>query len=210
MKEKLEELVKPSFLKRNFNLQLFAGDEGGDEGGSGETGDPEDKTGDGGNDDKKYTDEDVNKIINKKFAEWEKKQQKAVDEATRLANMTAQEKAEHERDEIQKELNDLKKANAIAGMQAEARKMCQTKGINVSDEILTMIVSDNADDTKKSVESFIDIFQKEVKRAIKDALKGDSPKNKKGSTFSKEQILGIKDPIERQKMIAENIELFTK
>ncbi len=30
----------------------------------------------GGDDDKKYTDADVNKILNKKFAEWEKKQAK--------------------------------------------------------------------------------------------------------------------------------------
>ena len=41
----------------------------------------------------KYTDADVNKLIDQKFAEWQKKQQKAVDEAQKLAEMNAQEKA---------------------------------------------------------------------------------------------------------------------
>ena len=49
MKKELEKLLSH---KRNLNLQLFA-----EEGGDGEPGndDPEDKSGDGGNDDKKYT-----------------------------------------------------------------------------------------------------------------------------------------------------------
>ena len=45
---------------------------------------------------KKYSDDDVDKILNKKFAEWEKKKQKEVDEAKKLADMNAKEKAEYE------------------------------------------------------------------------------------------------------------------
>lgn len=43
----------------------------------------------------KYTDEDVDKLINRKFAEWQKKQEKAVDEAKRLAEMNEQEKTDY-------------------------------------------------------------------------------------------------------------------
>ena len=43
----------------------------------------------------KYTDADVDRILNQKFAEWEKKQQKKVDEATRLGEMNAKERSEH-------------------------------------------------------------------------------------------------------------------
>jgi Fe-S cluster biosynthesis and repair protein YggX len=43
---------------------------------------------------KTYSDADVDKIIEKKFAEWQKKQEKAVSEAAKLAEMNAQEKAQ--------------------------------------------------------------------------------------------------------------------
>ena len=74
-------------------------------------------------DEKKYSDADLDKIINQKFAKWQKDQEKAVDEAKKLATMTEQEKAEHERDEIKKELEALKKANNMAEMGKQARKL---------------------------------------------------------------------------------------
>lgn len=49
---------------------------------------------------KLYTDEDIDAIIARRFAKWEKQKQKEIDEAKRLENMNAQERAEHERDEL--------------------------------------------------------------------------------------------------------------
>ena len=63
------------------------------------------------------------RISSKKFAEWEKKQEKKVSEAARLAEMNAQQKAEYERDEIKKELEELKRKDALAEMSKTARKM---------------------------------------------------------------------------------------
>lgn len=88
-----------------FGLQLFAGDESGDgaddgndggdgEGGSGSGGDADQDDGE-----KRYTDKEVNDLIERKFAEWQKKQEKQrekQDEAERLKNMTEQERKDHE------------------------------------------------------------------------------------------------------------------
>ena len=52
----------------------------------------------------KYTDADVDEILNKKFAKWQEQREKAVNEAKKLAEMNAQQKAEYERDKLQKEL----------------------------------------------------------------------------------------------------------
>lgn len=49
---------------------------------------------------KKYTDADVDAIIDKKFAKWQKDYESKVDEAKKLAEMTAQQKAEFERDKL--------------------------------------------------------------------------------------------------------------
>lgn len=55
----------------------------------------------------KYTDEDLDKIISAKFDKWQKQKDKEVSEAQKLAEMTAQEKAEYERDKLQKSWTSL-------------------------------------------------------------------------------------------------------
>lgn len=156
----------------------------------------------------KYTDEDVDKILNRKFAEWEKKQQQKVDEAKRLAEMNAQQKAEYERDQMQKKLEEFMKKDALTEMSKTARTMLLEKEINVSDELLSMLVSDDADTTKKTVDSFITLFQDAVKKAVVSALKGETPKTGGSSGITKEQILAVKDRVERQRLIRENMHLF--
>ena len=124
----------------------------------------------------KYTDADLDRIINKKFAELEQKKQKQIDEATKLANMNATQKAEFERDKLQKELNELKQQAALAEMSKTARKMLSEEGITVSDELLTMFVNTDAENTKAAVDSFSKLFKEAVESAVKDRLRGETPK----------------------------------
>lgn len=158
---------------------------------------------------KKYSDEDLNAILDKRFARWKADQEKEKEEAKRLAEMNAQERAEAERDKVQKELDELKAKNAIAEMTNEARKMCAEHDINVGDELLSVLVNKDADKTKKAVDAFAKMFESEVEKAVKEKLKGNGPKrggSNKGVT--RESILNITDPMERQRMIAENMDLF--
>lgn len=72
-----------------------------------------------------------------------------------------------------------------------------------------MLVTNNAEDTKKNSSNFIMYFKTELEKAVKEKLKGTTPKKMAGSKgLSKAEILEIKDPIERRRMIADNIELF--
>lgn len=159
---------------------------------------------------KKYTDNDVDKIINRKFAEWEKKQQAKVDEATKLAEMNAQEKAEYKASQLEAELNRLKEKDALAEMSKTARKMLAEDEINIPDELLAHLVSTDAEDTKSTVQAFAKLFKDAVQDAVKDKLKGNPPKRGTGGkgTVTREQILAIKNPSERQRMIAEHMNLF--
>lgn len=159
----------------------------------------------------KYTDEDVDKLFNKKFAEWEKKKQKEIDEAKKLAEMNAQERAEHERDELQKKLDALEKKDTLSEMTKTARKMLSDEGVSVPDEVLAMIVDTDAEKTKAAVDAFGKAFKDAVESAVKEKLKGNPPRKGTsggGTTMTKEQILNIKDPEERQKAMLENRELF--
>lgn len=159
---------------------------------------------------KKYSDEDLDRILNTKFARWQEKQQKEIDEAKKLAKMNTQQKVEHERDLLQEQLNALTKKNALAEMQSIARKMFSQENINIPDELLSMLVTSDAEKTKLSVDAFTKLFNDSVKKAVADILKGEPPKTGGTKDLTKADILAVKDRSERQKLIAENIEKFKK
>lgn len=157
----------------------------------------------------KYTDDDVDKILSQKFAEWQKKKEKELTEAQKLAQMDATQKAEYKAQKLQKELDDYKRKDALSDMARTARKMLSEEEINIPDELLSHLISEDAEQTKTAVESFSKLFKDMVQEAVKNALKGPAPKaGTGGTTVTKEQIMAIKNPSERQRMIAENITLF--
>ncbi len=158
---------------------------------------------------KKYTDADVDAIIDRKFAAWSKKQQKAVDEAAKLAQMDAKQKAEYERDQLQAELDQLKKEKTLSEMTAQARKMLSADNVTVPDEILSGIVTEDADQTAKNVKAFSTAFRAAVDAAVKDALKGSVPRTGGSSAITKDEIMKVADTAQRQKLIRDNITLFT-
>ena len=81
-------------MKKKLFLQLFADagseTEGIDAKGAGTEGKEHEGTDpNSGEPEKKYTDADLDEIINRKFAKWQKEQQKKSDEAAKLAEMNA-------------------------------------------------------------------------------------------------------------------------
>lgn len=192
-----------------MNLQLFAeGDNNaennpapGADNNSGTDDKPEPKA--------KYTDEDVNEILNKKFAEWQKKQEKKVSEAERLSKMTAEEKAAEKLKALEDKIRGYEVAAARAEMTKQARAILSDKNIHVDDALLTNLIAEDAESTKASVESFVTLFNSAVEKAVKDALKGESPKAGSAPTgMTKEQILAIPNRAERQRLMKEHKDLF--
>lgn len=129
----------------------------------------------------KYTDEDLDRIINRKWAEMEKKKQREVDEAKKLAEMNAQQKAEYERDQMRKELDAYKRKDALAEMAKTARKMLADENITVSDELLSMMVTTDAAQTKAAIDGFAKLFKDSVESAVKERLRGETPRRGTGS-----------------------------
>lgn len=155
----------------------------------------------------KYTDEDVNRLINQKFAEWQKKQEKRTSEAERLGRMTAEEKANERLKSLEDKLHEYETRDARAQMANQARAMLQDKGVHVSDELLSNLISEDADTTKASVESFLTLFNTAVEKAVKEAVKGEPPKTGNPTGMTKEQILAVTNRAERQRLIKENMHL---
>ena len=108
-------------------------------------------------------------------------------------------------------MEEMKRQNARSDMAKEARKMLADENITIPDELVMNLVAEDADGTKAAVEAFSTMYKEAVQNAVKDALKGKSPKAGNGGdkpSMTKDQILAVKNPSERQKLIAENITLF--
>lgn len=194
-----------------FNLQLFAEpgeDETEPEEPEAQEDDakaPDDESKEG---EKKYSDSDIDEIIGKKFAKWQRDKEKEISEAKKLADMNAQQKAEYERDKIQAELESLRSEKAVSDMSKAARLMLTEKKINLEDDLLSMLVTTEAEQTKENVESFITLFEAEVEKAVSERMKNKTPARMGATKLTKEEILNIPDERERRKVIAENLHLF--
>lgn len=195
-------------MRKFFDLQLFA-DDAVDKATAEppETHDTDNEPG-ASKPEAKYTDEDVNKILDKKFAEWQKKQEKKVSEAERLSKMTAEEKANERIKQLEERLAAADREKAVAAMTKQARAVLADKNITVNDELLANLVADDAEATKANCENFISLFTAAVEKAVKEKVKGDSPKAGTSTGLTKEQILAIPNRAERQRMMKEHKELF--
>lgn len=159
---------------------------------------------------KLYTDEDVDKLINRKFAEWQAKKDQEINEAQKLAEMNEQQKAEYKLDKLQKELDEYKNRETLSEMAKTARSILSEQNINIPDELISVLVTTDADTTSANVAAFAKAFQAAVSQAVENKISHREPKTGSIKTITKEDILAIKDTAARQKAIAENMELFKK
>lgn len=186
-------------FKEFMMLQLFADDPGaggapgtggGTDPGAGGDNPDDDDADDGGDDDddnpdddeKKYSIKEVDELIKRKKAEWEKQKRKDDDEAKKFAKMNAQEKAEYKQQQLEKRIQELEDEKTLAGMRDEARKQLSEKGINISDNLLEFMVSKDAEKTKKAVDSFAELFNAAVNEAVKGKARQTTPRE--GNSFS--------------------------
>ena len=225
--------MKRKVFEAMMNLQLFAEGEGagsgssGDGAGAGEgSGTGSGDGGAGGNGSLSF-DDFLKQEGNQ--AEFDRRVQKAIDtavsnaqkkwkdlhddklsEAEKLAKMTNEEKAAYRMSQMEKELNAFKEKDTLAEMSKTARKMLSEEDITIPDELLAHLVSTDAEDTKNTVQAFAKLFKDAVQEAIKTKYKGNPPKKGTGGkgSMTKDQIMAVKKPTERQKLIAVHMELF--
>lgn len=224
-------MMKNKVFEAMKTLQLFADGGDGGSGSSGDGGGTGGKNGagdEGGSGNNPLSFDDFLKQEGNQ-AEFDRRVQKAIDtavsnaqkkwkdlhddklsEAEKLAKMTSEEKAAYRMSQMEKELNAFKEKDTLAEMSKTARKMLSEEDINIPDELLSHLVSTDAEDTKNTVQAFAKLFKDAVQDAVKDKLKGNPPKRGTGGkgNITREQILEIKNPSERQRMIAEHMDLF--
>jgi hypothetical protein len=130
--------------------------------------------------DKKYTDKDVDAIINKKFAKWKAEQEAAVknaqEESAKLAKMNADQKHQYEMEKLQKENAELKRSAMRMELGKTATGLLKEHNVDATQDILDFVVGEDAEDTKERIDRFVSIVQAQLKRAEVERATGRTPK----------------------------------
>lgn len=163
-----------------------------------------------------FTQEEVNQMVNDRLERERKAQevkiQAAKDEAAKLAKMNADQKKEYQ---LQKQTERAETAEAKLAkfkMAKQARSMMTDVGLDVTDDELNLVVTKDAETTQANVQQLIN-FADRIRESVKnELLKGTTPKDpsSKIHSMTKDEIMAIKDPFQRKKAIAENIDMFKK
>lgn len=74
--------------------------------------------------------------VSKTKEAWEKEQQEKQAEAEKLAKMNAQEKAEHEKKQLEAKIAELERSQALVSMSKEASKMLSEASLPHDDDLL--------------------------------------------------------------------------
>lgn len=160
----------------------------------------------------KYTEEDLNRIVQERVAREQQKAKEQQEEAKKLAKMTAQEKIQHELDKANARIAEMERQQTISGLKQTATQILGESGINADEALLNMVVTDTADNTQANIKSLLAIIEAKSEEMLQAKLKGAAPKVVPSATqtgaMTREQILAIEDTEVRQAAIAKNIHLF--
>ena len=150
-----------------MNLQYFAEPEGGHDTPPAEQNTPPEDKSKGEETGKTFSRDELAKIVaaetKKARAIWEQEAEAKKEEAKKLAKMNAEEKLQHELEQKEAEIAELKRGQTLNEMKSEASKMLSGAGLPQDDELLGLIVSEDAEATKKAV-AVITNFASQIKK----------------------------------------------
>lgn len=132
---------------------------------------------------KKYTDEDVNRIIDAKWKKWEERQAKKQAEAKKLEGLSDVEKAEKLRKQAEDHAKELQAQLDKVQMRQTTSKMLSESSLPVSDSIISMITTGEAETTKQNVDALV-AYGKQIAEAVKrEYLRGNGNVSRSGNSI---------------------------
>ena len=118
---------------------------------------------------KTFTQAELDKILNKKFAQWQKKTEEAKAEAERKAKLTEAEKLAEEREEFEamkKQFKYEQRVNSTSKVLASN---------NLPIEFADFLIGDSDEATTQRVDLFKNAFNEALEKAVRERLKGKTP-----------------------------------
>lgn len=166
----------------------------GGQGGTPDPSDPENPDGKPAPDKAKtFTQEELDKIIADRTTRAVTKalqdRDDASNEAERMKNLTKQQRADLEKDKLQKRIDELEAKQVRTEMSGQARAKLAELDVTATDDVINLLVTDKAETTIANVQMYAKAIETAVeKRYQKDRI-GGTPGSTAGSA-GKEQTLG--------------------
>lgn len=177
-------LLMPTKFPLKMDLQFFAegesgeGDQGGastNSEGQGEDGSDDGEGEDGEQGGKTFSRGEVAKMIaaetHKAVSAAEEKWRNEKAEADKLAEMNDKDKADYERQKLEEKIAEFERKENLSKMSEQASEMLSDKGATPTKEILSLVVSDDAETTSTNVKTYLAALELE-----REAIKADYEK----------------------------------
>ena len=150
--------------------------------------------------------------IAKARANWESEQAEALElaksEGERLAKLTKDERAKEEEAKRLKAIEERERAIAEREMKMATMALLVEEGL--PQEFLGHVLAPTAEEVKAKISDLRNVFDKEVEKRVNERLVQSTPRRGAINGLTKEDIMAIENDDERQRAIAENIQLFRK
>ena len=130
--------------------------------------------------------ERIDRAARKAVREAEKKQS----EAERLAGMTKAQREAEEREALQKRITELESAQVRSEMTSQARAKLSEAGIHTSDEMISVLVTNDAESTMSNIDLFTAEVQKAAEKSWQKARIGETPSSASGAHNGEELSFG--------------------
>ena len=154
---------------------------------------------------KTFTQAELDKILNKKFAQWQKKTEEAKAEAERKAKLTEAEKLAEER----KEFEAMKKQFEYEQRVNSTSKVLASNNLPI--EFADFLIAENDEATTQRVDLFKNAFNEALEKAVNERLRGRTPKTStsKALEITKEDFRSMSYK-EKMDLYNKDKELFNK
>lgn len=119
------------------------------------------------------SEKELQSMMDKRVSQALETQKKKLDEANKLANMTADEKREHEYNERLKVLEEREAKLARAELMTELTKQLSEKNLPL--ESAEFLIGADAETTSENLKSFEKMFNKAVSAQVASKLGGSAP-----------------------------------
>ena len=150
--------------------------------------------------------------IAKARATWESEQAEALElaksEGERLAKLTKDERAREEEAKRLKAIEERERAIAEREMKMATMALLVEEGL--PQEFLGHVLAPTAEEVKAKISDLRNVFDKEVEKRVNERVVQSTPRRGAINGLTKEDIMAIENDDERQRAIAENIQLFRK
>ncbi|CAM3606498.1 DUF4355 domain-containing protein [Erysipelothrix urinaevulpis] len=133
--------------------------------------------------------------------------QEALEEERRVAALTEEQRQEEARKAAQKAFEKKEQELNKKILRVDVGNLLVTEGLEK--EFLDFVIGDDLETSQTNINTLKGLIDARVQEGIKQVItKPGVPSKPKNTRMTKEEILAIKNTVERQKAIADNIELF--